>query len=151
MKKIKKTMFVLLGTVILLMAFQCNKDESEQTLNPYNAHHSGCLRHTDAAAKGFENPDIVEVEFNGGTTVHVIHHNLSVNCGTAGMEGGIEVNCIRNGSTIDIYELEDENNPQANCMCEVDNEFYIYGLERGTYTFVFHSWYPEAQAFTFTF
>lgn len=150
MNNIKKLILASLGAAISVMAFQCGKDYTEPAINPNNVHHSGCLLHTDAAAKGFENPDSVNVEYNNGT-VHVTHHNLLVNCGTAMMEGGINVTCTRNGSTIDIFELEDENNPQANCFCEVDNEFDIYGLERGTYTFVFHSWYPEAQTLTFTF
>jgi hypothetical protein len=33
----------------------------------------------------------------------------------------------------------------------VNNEFDINGLKSGTYTFVFHSWYPEPQSFTYTF
>ena len=139
-----------MSALLLLTAFQCGKDDIGSDPNPNNVHHSGCLNHTDAAAKGFYNPDSVAVTYANGTA-HVTHHNLMVNCGTSEMDGGINVTCIRNGSTIDIYENEDENNPQADCMCDVDNEFDIYGLERGTYTFVFHSCYPEAQSFPFTF
>jgi len=148
MKNIGKTLFAILGTTIVLVGFLSCEDNSVLTIN--NEHHSACLLHTDADAKGFENPDSVNMEYNNGT-VHVTHHNLLVNCGTAEIVGGINVTCTRNGSTIDIYEVEDENNPRDRCMCEVDNEFDISGLESGTYTFVFHSWYPEAQALTFTF
>lgn len=147
---IKSLAIIAMGTV-LLTAFQCGKEEPIE-LN-YNAHHSDCLFHTDAAAvtaKGHENPDSVSIAYSGGT-LHVTHHNLLVNCGTAEMEGGIDVTVIREGSTIDIYEEENENNPQANCMCEVDNEFDITGISHGTYTLVFHSWYPNPESLTFTF
>ena len=150
MKKITKIIAGLLMGTLLMTAFQCGKDYAEPAINPNNAHHSACLSHTDTDAKGFESPDSASVVYHNGT-VHVTHHNLLVNCGTAVMEGGINVTCTRNGSTIDIYESEDENNPQANCMCEVDNEFDLYGLERGTYTFVFHSWYPEPHSLTISF
>ena len=50
-----------------------------------------------------------------------------------------------------IYEKEDENNPQANCICDVDNEFDLYSIEHGTYTLVFHSSYPNPLSVTFTF
>ena len=149
-----KKLFLMsaLSALLLLTAFQCGKDhtEPETNPNPDNVRHSECLNHSYAAAKGFYYPNSVDVTYSNGT-VHVTHRNLMVNCGTAAMEGGINVTCTRNGSTIDIYEREDESNPQANCMCNVDNEFDIYGLERGTYTFVFHSWWPKAQSFTFTF
>lgn len=146
----KRLFFALVGTAILLMAFQCGKDYAEPAVGSNNAHHSACLSHTDASAKGFENDDSVSVAYNNGT-VHVIHHNLAVNCGTAEMEGGINVTCMRNGSTIDIYELEDEDNPQANCMCDVDNEFDLYSIEPGTYTFVFHSCYSDSLSAIFSF
>ncbi|MCR4829196.1 MAG: hypothetical protein K5864_07020 [Bacteroidales bacterium] len=148
MKRIKKTGLALVGIAILMMAFQCGKDYTNP-FNIFNIHHSACLSYTDADAKGYESPDSVSVEYQNGT-VHVTHHNLLVNCGTAEMEGGIMVTCIREGMTIHIYEEETGNNP-ADCMCEVDNEFDFYCLERGTFTFVFHNWYPEAQSFTFTF
>lgn len=144
---IKSLAAVAMGAV-LLTAFQCGKEEPIE-LN-YNAHHSDCLFHTDAdavRAKGHVTPDSVSVAYKNGT-LHVTHHNLLVNCGTAEMEGGINVTVIREGLTLDIYEVEDENNPQANCMCEVDNEFDISGIEHGTYTLVLHSWYPEPRSFT---
>lgn len=50
-----------------------------------------------------------------------------------------------------VYEREDENNPQANCMCDVDNEFDLYSIESGTYTLVFHSCYPDPLSATFSF
>ena len=153
MKNIQKTLFALMGTTMLLMAFQCGELDKETTLDEYsyNAHHSKCLFHTDAIAKSLENNESVEVKYRGDS-VHVIHHNLMVNCGTAEMERGIRVvACNRHFSTIDIYELEDENNPQADCLCEVDNEFDLYGLERGTYTFVFHNWSQGPHSETVTF
>lgn len=55
------------------------------------------------------------------------------------------------GQTIDIYEREDEGNPQANCMCDVDNEFDLYSIELGIYTLVFHSCYPDTLSATFSF
>lgn len=147
----KKVFFLSAMSVFLLLtAIQCDNKDNETKLNPRNVHHSKCLFHTDADAKYLEDPDSVDVEYVNGT-VHVTHYNLLVNCGTAQIEGGINVTCIRNGSTIDIYEREDENNPQANCICVVNNEFDINGLKSGTYTFVFHSWYPEPQSFNYTF
>lgn len=146
-RNIIKSLAAIAMGAVLLTAFQCGKEEEPIELN-YNAHHSECLLHTDAIAlKGFENPDSVSVVYRNGT-LHVTHHNLLVNCGTAEMEGGINVTVIREGLTLDIYEVEDENNPQANCMCEVDNEFDISGIEHGTYTLVLHSWYPEPRSFT---
>lgn len=50
-----------------------------------------------------------------------------------------------------VYEREDEGNPQANCMCDVDNEFDLYSIESGTYTLVFHSCYPDPLSATFSF
>lgn len=137
-------------SALLLTAFQCGKDYIDPVANPYNAHHSECLHHTDTAAKGFENPDSVSVVYTDGI-VHITHHNLMVNCATAMMDGGISVTCTREGSTIHLYELEDGSDPQANCLCDVDNEFDIQGLEHGTYTFVFHAWIPESKSLTFTF
>ena len=150
-RNIIKSLAAIAMGAVLLTAFQCGKEEPIE-LN-CNAHHSDCLFHTDAnavTAKGHENPDSVSVVYKGGT-LHVTHHNLLVNCGTAEMEGGIDVTVIREGSTIDIYEKENENNPQADCMCEVDNEFDITGISHGTYTLVFHSWYPNPESLTFTF
>ena len=36
-------------------------------------------------------------------------------------------------------------------MCDVDNEFDLYSIEAGTYTLVFHSYYPDPLSFTFSF
>lgn len=149
-RNIIKSLAAIAMGAVLLTAFQCGKEVEPIELN-YNAHHSECLLHTDAIAlKGFENPDSVSVVYRNGT-LHVTHHNLLVNCGTAEMEGGINVTVIREGSIINIYETEDENNPQADCICEVDNEFDISSIGHGSYTLVFHSWYPDPQSFTFTF
>lgn len=147
-----KILAALAMVSVLLASFQCGKEGGliEENLN---AHHSGCLFYTDAGAlnsKGSENPDMVSVEYDNGT-LHVTHHNLAVNCGTAEIEGGITVTAIREGSTINIHEIEDENNPHSYCMCEVDNEFDICNIEHGTYTLVFYNWYPEPQTLTFTF
>ena len=148
-RNIIKSLAAIAMGAVLLTAFQCGKEVEPIELN-YNAHHSECLLQTDAIAlKGFENPDSVSVVYRNGT-LHVTHHNLLVNCGTAEMEGGINVTVIREGSIINIYETEDENNPQADCMCEVDNEFDISSIGHGSYTLVFHSWYPDPQSFTFT-
>lgn len=148
-RNIIKSLAAIAMGAVLLTAFQCGKEEPIE-LN-CNAHHSECLLHTDAIAlKGFEHPDSVSVVYRN-RTLHVTHHNLLVNCGTAEMEGGINVTVIREGSIINIYETEDENNPQADCMCEVDNEFDISSIGHGSYTLVFHSWYPDPQSFTFTF
>jgi len=138
---------------VLMMAFQCGMDEEPEPVNSsYNARHSECKQHTDAEAKGFYSPDSVSVAYDAANhRLHVTHHNLMVNCGTAMMVGGINVSTIRNGQTIDIYEKEDEDNPMANCMCDVDNEFYLFNIEHGTYTLVFHSCYPEPLSTTFTF
>jgi len=153
MRNIRKTMLALLGTAILLTAFQCGKDEDPEEVNPNcNARHSKCLSHNDKEAKGFYSPDSASVVYDAANQrLHVTHHNLAVNCGTAEMEGGIIFSAIRNGQTIDIYEREDENNPQANCMCDVDNEFDLYSIEPGTYTLVFHSCYPDPLSVTFSF
>lgn len=138
---------VVMGT-LLLMAFQCD----EPVEIGYNARHTHCLNHTDKEAKGFYSPDSASVDYYADRQqLHVTHHNLMVNCGTAEMVGGISVNAIRNGQTIDIYEREDENNPQADCMCDVDNEFDIYSIEPGTYTLVFHNSYPDSLSVTFSF
>ena len=138
---------------MLLMAFQCGKDEDPVPLNPNcNAHHTECLSHTDKDAKGFYSPDLASAVYDAASQrLPVTHHNLAVNCGTAAMDGGIIVSAVRNGQTIDIYEREDENNPLANCMCDVDNEFDLYSIEPGTYTLVFHSCYPDPLSATFTF
>ena len=135
---------------VLSMAFQCGKEEEHGETTPnYNARHSKCLSHTDKEAKGFYSPDSASVVYNAASQrLHVTHHNLAVNCGTAEINGGIIVNAIRNGQTIDIYESEDEGNPQANCMCDVDNEFDLNGIAPGTYTLVFHSCYPDPLSVT---
>lgn len=153
----KTYLFKLMAAVVmgamLLTAFQCGKEEDPEEVNPnYNAHHSKCLSHTDKEAKGFYSPDSASVVYDAANQrLHVTHYNLAVNCGTAEMEGGIIVSAIRNGQTIDIYEHEDEGNPQANCMCDVDNEFDLYSIEPGTYTLVFHSCYPDPLSATFSF
>ena len=148
-----KLMTAVVMGAVLMMAFQCGKDEDPEPLNPNcNAHHSECLSHTDRDTKGIYSPDSASVVYDAASQrLHVTHHNLAVNCGTAGMDGGITVSAIRNGQTIDIYEREDESNPQANCMCDVDNEFNLYSIEPGTYTLVFHSCYPDPLSATFTF
>ena len=146
-----KLMEAVVMGALLLMAFQCGKEEEPVEMS-YNAHHSKCLNHTDKDAKGFYNLDSASVVYDAASQrLHVTHHNLAVNCGTAEMDGGIIVSAIRNGQTIDIYELEDENNPQANCMCDVDNEFDLHSIEPGTYTLVFHSCYPDPLSVTFSF
>ena len=138
---------------VLLTAIRCGKEEKPKNTvgnNNYNAHHSECLLHTDKeslSAKGYENPDMVSTEYNNGT-LHVTHHNLTVNCGIAQMDGGIIVTIERDGSTINIHESEDPNAPQANCICEVDNEFDIPNIDPGTYTLVFHSCYPDPLTVT---
>jgi hypothetical protein len=140
---------VVMGAV-LLTAFQCGKEEPVEV--NHNARHSKCLSHTDKDAKGFYTPDSASVVYDAARQhLHVTHHNLAVNCGTAAMVGGIIVTAIRNGQTIDIYEHEDEGNPQADCMCDVDNEFDLYSIEPGTYTLVFHSCYPEPLVASFSF
>ncbi len=144
-----KLMSAVVMGAVLLMAFRCEKEPVETT---YNAHHSKCLNHTDKEAKGFYNPDSASVVYDAANQhLHVTHHNLAVNCGTAAMEGGIIVTAIRNGQTIDIYEDEEEGNPQADCMCDVDNEFDLYSIEPGTYTLVFHGCYPDPLSVTVSF
>ena len=144
-----KLMAAVVMGALLLMAFRCEKEPVETT---YNAHHSKCLNHTDKEAKGFYNPDSASVVYDAANQhLHVTHHNLAVNCGTAAMEGGIIVTAIRNGQTIDIYEDEEEGNPQADCMCDVDNEFDLYSIEPGTYTLVFHCSYPDPLSATVSF
>lgn len=146
-----KLMAALVMGALLLMAFQCGKEEDPVKGN-YNVRHSHCLNHTDKEAKGFYNPDSASVVYDAARQqLHVTHHNLAVNCGTAEMEGGIIVSASRHGQTIDIYEHEDENNPQARCMCDVDNEFDLYNIEPGTYTLVFHSCHPDPLSVTFSF
>jgi hypothetical protein len=150
----KTSPFKLMAAVVmgamLLTAFRCEKEEEPVEVN--YSRHSKCLSHTDKEAKGFYNPDSASVVYDAANQhLHVTHHNLAVNCGTAGMDGGITVSAIRNGQTIDIYEREDESNPQANCMCDVDNEFDLYSIEPGTYTLVFHSCYPDPLSATFSF
>ena len=145
-----KLMAAVVMGAVLLTAFQCGKEEPVEV--NHNARHSKCLSHTDKEAKGFYSPDSASVVYDAARQhLHVTHHNLAVNCGTAAMEGGIIVSAIRNGQTIDIYEHEDEDNPQADCMCDVDNEFDLYGIEPGTYTLVFHSCYPDPLSASFSF
>ena len=81
---------VVMGAV-LMMAFQCGKDEDPELLKPNcNAHHSECLSHTDRDAKGIYSPDSASVVYDAASQrLHVTHHNLAVNCGTAVMDGGI--------------------------------------------------------------
>ena len=131
---------------VLLTAFQCGKEAPEPLNNNYNAHHSECLNH-----KGLYAPDSASVDYDAASMrLHVTHHNLTVNCGTAQMNGGIIVITGRDGNTIHIYETEDENNPLADCMCDVDNEFDLHGIAHGTYTLIFHSCYPDPLTFTCT-
>lgn len=153
MKKMIKSTVALIMGAMLTMSFQCGKSEDPEPLNTnYNAHHSECLSHTDNDTKGVYSPDSVSVSYDvASQRLHVTHHNLMVNCGTAEIDGGITVSATRIGQTIDIYEYEDESNPQADCMCDVDNEFDLHSIEHGTYTLVFHSCYPDPQSFTFTF
>lgn len=153
MKKMIKSTVTLIMGAMLTMSFQCGKSEDPEPLNTnYNAHHSECLSHTDNDTKGVYSPDSVSVSYDvASQRLHVTHHNLMVNCGTAEIDGGITVSATRIGQTIDIYEYEDESNPQADCMCDVDNEFDLHSIEHGTYTLVFHSCYPDPQSFTFTF
>lgn len=147
-----KLMAAMVMGAVLVTAFQCGKDGDAMPVNPNcNAHHTGCLNHTKDT-KGLYAPDSASVAYDAASQrLHVTHHNLMVNCGTAEIDGGIIVSAIRNGQTIDIYESEDESNPRARCMCDVDNEFDLYSIEPGTYTLVFHKCYPEPQSFTFTF
>ncbi len=144
---------VVMGAV-LMMAFQCGRDEEPEPIGGisiHNVHHSGCLSHTDKGAKGIDSPDSASVVYDAASMrLHVTHHNLMVNCGTTEVEGGIIVSANRNGQTIDIYEEEDENNPQADCMCSVDNEFDLSNIEHGTYTLVFHNGYPDPLTVTVT-
>lgn len=152
MKKMIKSTVALIMGAMLTMSFQCGKSEGPEPLNTnYNAHHSECLSHTDNGTKGMYSPDSVSVSYDvASQRLHVTHHNLMVNCGTAEIDGGITVSATRIGQTIDIYEYEDESNPQADCMCDVDNEFDLHSIEHGTYTLVFHNCYPDPQSFTFT-
>lgn len=138
--------FAALAISLLLLA-SCGKKNDTADETVLNVHHSPCTLYTD---KGFENPDSLNVSYSDGT-LHVIHRNLFVNCGTAELDGDINVTVSIDGSTINIYETEDPDNPQANCMCEVDNEFDITGITAGSYTLTFHNWYPEPRSFSFTF
>lgn len=150
----KTSPFKLMAAVVmgamLLTAFRCEKEEEPVEVN--YSRHSKCLSHTDKEAKGLYSPDSASVVYDAASQrLHVTHHNLAVNCGTAEMEGGITVSAIRNGQSIKIYEREDEDNPQARCMCDVDNEFDLYGIEPGTYTLFFFSCYPDPLVVTFSF
>lgn len=150
----KTSPFKLMAAVVmgamLLTAFRCEKEEEPVEVN--YSRHSKCLSHTDKEAKGLYSPDSASVVYDAASQrLHVTHHNLAVNCGTAEMEGGITVSVTRSGQSIEIYEREDEDNPQARCMCDVDNEFDLYGIEPGTYTLVFHSCYPNPLVVTFSF
>lgn len=148
-----KLLSALVMSAVLLTAFRCGKKVDPQEVNSnYNARHSKCLSYNDKETKGFYNPDSASVFYDADRQrLHVTHHNLTVNCGIAGMDGGIIVSAIRNGQTIDIYEREDESYPQANCICEVDNEFDLFSIEPGTYTLIFHSCYPDSLSTTFSF
>ena len=98
-----KLMAAVVMGAVLLTAFQCGKEEPVEV--NHNARHSKCLSHTDKEAKGFYSPDSASVVYDAARQhLHVTHHNLAVNCGTAAMEGGIIVTAIRNGQTIDIYD-----------------------------------------------
>ena len=137
--------------VLLLTAFRCEKEKEPVEVNN-SARHSQCLNHTDKEAKGLYSTDSASAVYDAANQrLHVTHHNLAVNCGTTEMEGGIIVSATRSGQTIEIYEREDEDNPQADCMCEVDNEFDLYGIEPGTYRLFFYSCYPDPLVVTFSF
>lgn len=145
-----KLMAAVVMGAVLLMAFRCEKEEEPVEVN--YSRHTKCLSHTDKEAKGFYSPDSASVVYDAANQqLHVTHHNLMVNCGTAAMEGGIIVSATRSGQSIEIYEREDENNPQADCMCDVDNEFDLHGIEPGTYTLFFFSCYPEPLVVTVSF
>ena len=130
-----KLLFALVMSAVLLTAFRCGKEVDPQEVNSnYNARHSKCLSYNDKETKGFYNPDSASVFYDADRQrLHVTHHNLTVNCSIAGMDGGIIVSY-----------------PQANCICEVDNEFDLFSIEPGTYTLIFHSCYPDSLSTTFS-
>ena len=141
-----KIMAALIASTMLLTA--CGeKNEGNKSLTVTNTRHTECLSHND---KGAESPDTLSVVYDNGT-LHVTHHNLYVNCGSALAGSVINVSVSVDGTTINIRETEDESNPQQRCMCEVDNQFDITGITPGTYTLTLHNWYPEPQSFVDTF
>ena len=127
------------------MLTACGEKNAEPAVA--NAHHSDCTMHTDS--KGLQNPDSASISYANGT-LHVTHHNLLVNCGSAKPESVINVRATVRGNAIDIWEEEDPDTELERCMCEVDNEFDITGISQGTYTLTFHNWYPQAQSTTVT-
>ena len=143
MKRIYSILFLAFA---MTMMVGCNENKNDEVA-VVNAHNSKCLLHS---MKGYMNPDTLSVTYADGV-LHVTHENLMVNCGASEVENGVDVTIEVEGSTIHIYETERKDILQADCLCEVDNDFDITGLDHGTYTLVLHQWYPTSQSFTFTF
>lgn len=135
-RTLKLSTLSLMGGVILLMAFQCGDDETVIDNTAYNVHHSKCLSLTKDA---MDNEESATVSYSDGIA-HITHYYLAISCGNANADNGVVVRIHRDGATIHIYETDNPDLPQTDCLCMVTNEFDIHNLESGTYTFVFHSW-----------
>ena len=145
-----KTLVAALLLTGMVVAAACHKEGDAMKATVQNISNTGCLYHTDKQAleeKGlFDDNDSVSYYYNHGT-LSITHHNLFVNC--CFEEGGIDVDIAVDGNTITIIEYEHDG-PLCNCICRTDNSFQIAHLPHGTYTLVFHSWYPEPYSMQIT-
>lgn len=131
---------------LVLTTASCKKDAhnlSKYDIKVSDIKHSECLYlpHSNIPI-----PDSVNVSYNDGT-VHVTHYCLMVNCDFE----EVLVNVTTSGDTIRIKENGEPSN--ANCICNIINEFDIENVPHGTYVFVFENWAPSSGSNqrTFTF
>lgn len=149
-KRSIKTALLLLAAAAVL-AGACHKQGDPSRAKVTHITNNGCQQHTDAQALADKDtddePERVAFSYRNGVLT-VTHYNILVNC--AFESNGIDVAIHVDGDTVTIDEREHDG-PMADCMCRTDNTFQIVDLPRGTYTFVFNTWYPSPYTCTYTF
>lgn len=124
----KKSAALLLGTTLLTMAFQCGNDDEPLV---GGIAQTTCGEHFDTTvvtSLGDEEQYIVERD---ESLVRVTHINWAVPCDLHDVDVQVQVE----GTTVIVNE--GGGSDQVDCICHIDNTFYITNLTPGTYTFIF--------------
>ena len=125
-----------LSVVAMAMAFYgCNKDENSSKEGDMpqvtKITRTSCGEHfSESNAKNLGEEERYDVRWDSGR-VEVTHVNWEAPCDIHDVTVDVKVE----GNVVTVNECGEGG--FANCICKIDNRFYIENLPQGSYTFVF--------------